>query len=636
MTSDNLKRKLAAILSADVKGYSRLMGEDEEGTIRTLNSYKELMTGLIQQHRGRVVGTAGDSLLADFASVVDAVRCAVGIQEELKERNKDVAENRRMEFRIGVNLGDVVEEGDTIYGDGVNVAARLESLAEAGGICISGMVYENIKNKLAFGYEYIGEQTVKNIKDPVRVYRVLMEPGVKKVEKSLGSMVKGKKVLALGVLVALVVIAAGVALWQFYLRPTPQTMEVASREKMAFPLPDKPSIAVLPFVNMSGDPKQEFFCDGITEDIITALSKVKDLFVIARNSTFTYKGKPVKVKQVSEELGVRYVLEGSVQRSGDRIRITAQLIDALSGHHLWSERYDRELKDLFALQDEVTLRILTALQVKLTEGDTASLGEKFYKGEQGLESYLKGSEARYYFNLGSIEGNNKGRIIAEEIVSKWPEKPWGYVQLGVAHLNDVNFGIAKTPQDSLRKAEELFKRGLAIDDSDPLSHGMLGLLYCTLHEYDKGIAEGKRAVDLGPNSGLANELYAHILNFSGRYKEAIAFFEKAIRLNPISNSGAYNGLGCAYWFLGRNEEAVTTMKQALQRSPYNYFLHINLASFYAEMGREKEARAEAAEVIRINPNFSLSNYAKGSPSVWKDQMKIQNVYLSNLRKAGLK
>jgi adenylate cyclase len=261
---------------------------------------------------------------------VDAVRCAVVIQEELKERNKDVAEDRRMEFRIGVNLGDVVEEGETILGDGVNIAARFQSLAEAGGIYITGTAYDQIKNKLALSYEYVGEQTVKNIREPVKIYRVLMEPGV--------------------------LMPAG-------------SVEVASKEKMAFPLLDKPSIAVLPFVNMSGDPKQEFFSDGITENIITALSKIPKLFVIARNSTFTYKGKPVKVKQVSEDLGVRYVLEGSVQRSDGRVRITAQLIDALSGHHLWAERYDRDLEDLFTLQDEVTLNILMAALVKSHGGE---------------------------------------------------------------------------------------------------------------------------------------------------------------------------------------------------------------------------------------------------------------------------
>ena len=343
MTPDNLKRKLAAILSADVKGYSRLMEEDEEGTIRTLKAYLEVITGFIQQHRGHVVATGGDSILAEFTSVVDAVRCAVGIQEELKERNREVVENRRMEFRIGINLGDVVEEGDTILGDGVNIAARVQSLAEAGGICLAGTAYDQIKNKLAIGYEYVGEQTVKNIKEPVMIYRVLMEPGIKFPEAALEEKAKTKTWIkwALYFGVVLVAVMAVMVVWRLYLRPAPHSAEVASKEKMAFPLPDKPSIAVLPFVNLSEDPKQEFFSDGITEDIITALSKVPKLFVIARNSTFTYKGKPVKVKQVSEELGVRYVLEGSVQKSGDRVRINAQLIDALTGHHLWAERYDR-------------------------------------------------------------------------------------------------------------------------------------------------------------------------------------------------------------------------------------------------------------------------------------------------------
>ncbi len=419
MTPEKFKRKLTAILSADVKGYSRLMGEDEEGTIRTLKVYMELITGFIQQHRGRVVSTGGDSVLAEFASVVAAVRCAVGIQEEFKDRNKELAEDRRMDFRIGINLGDVVEEGDNILGDGVNIAARLESLAEAGGICISGTVYDHIKNKLTLGYEYVGEQSVKNIKEPIRVYRVVMEPGVTKAGKGLRAKMKGKKPFALGIFAAFVVVVAVVALWQFYLRPAPPPHEVASKEKMAFPLPDLPSIAVLPFVNMSGDPKQEFFGDGITESIITALSKVPRLFVIARNSTFTYKGKPVKVKQVSEELGVRYVLEGSIQRSGDRVRITAQLIDALSGHHVWAERYERDLKDLFAVQDEVTLKILKAMQVKMTESEEAHLLQKWNCSEN-LECYLKYLEARKYSEQGTIEGNNMARRKAEETLALCP------------------------------------------------------------------------------------------------------------------------------------------------------------------------------------------------------------------------
>jgi len=348
MIPEKFKRKLAAILSADVKGYSRLMGKDEEGTIHTLNAYMGVITGFIPQHRGRVVSTAGDSILAEFASVVDAVRSAVGIQEELKDRNKELPEDRRMEFRIGVNLGDVVEEGDNILGGGVNVAARMESLAEAGGICISGTAYDHIRNKLAVGYEYIGEQTVKNIKEPVRVYRVLMEPGVKVPERAAEKKGKPRQ-------------------W-----------------------PDKLSIAVLPFDNFSGDPGQESFADGVTENITTTLSKIPELFVIARNSAFEYKGKPIDVKKVAENLGVRHVLEGSVQKSGERIRITAQLIDATSGHHIWSEKYDRDMRDLFALLDDVTRNIAVALQIKLTEGEQARV---WHRDTKNLEAWALASQA---------------------------------------------------------------------------------------------------------------------------------------------------------------------------------------------------------------------------------------------------
>ena len=382
MTTQEVKRKLAAILSADVKGYSRLMGEDEEATLRTLNAYKEVICSLIQQHRGRVVGTAGDSVLAEFGSVVDAVQCAVEIQQVLRAKNAVVPENRRMEFRIGINLGDVIEEGDTIYGDGVNIAARLEGLAEAGGICISESAYQQIENKLPLRYDYLGEHEVKNIAKPVRAYRARIEPEAtpSKLGKEKKPVQKHLPKAALAI-IAVVVIAGLVALYQFVLRPSPSKTEVASKEKMAFPLPDIPSIAVLPFVNMSEDPKQDFFSDGITESIITALSKVPRLFVISRQSTFFYKGKTIKVKQIAEELGVQYVLEGSVQRSPDRIRITAQLIDALTGNHLWAERYDRELKDIFALQDEITMKVLMATPSEVDRGGIILGVRKIFQGE---------------------------------------------------------------------------------------------------------------------------------------------------------------------------------------------------------------------------------------------------------------
>ncbi len=307
MTEERAKRKLSAILSADVKGYSRLMGEDEFGTVRTLEAYREMIVEVIRNYSGRVVDSPGDNVLAEFSSVVDAVECAVEIQKELKVTNSELPQNRRMEFRIGINLGDVIEEGERIYGDGVNITARIEGLAEAGGICISRSVYDQVKNKIALGYEYLGEHDVKNISEPVPVYRILIEPDV-------------------------------------------SVLKTSKRYKLS----NKPSIAVLPFDNISGDPEQEYFSDGITEEIITALSKVPKMFVIARNSTFTYKGKPVKVQQVSKELGVKYVLEGSVRKAGNRVRITAQLVDAITGHHLWAERYDRDLEDIFALQDEIT------------------------------------------------------------------------------------------------------------------------------------------------------------------------------------------------------------------------------------------------------------------------------------------
>jgi adenylate cyclase len=391
MAEEKFRRKLTAILSADVAGYSRLMGEDEEATVRMLTAHREMMGTLIQKHQGRVVDSPGDNLLAEFASVLDAVRCAVEIQEELKARNAEFPDDRKMEFRIGINLGDVIEEGERIYGDGINIAARVEGLAEPGGICISGTVYEHIKDKLALWEEYLGEHTVKNIKHPVRVYRVRMEPGAEAPKVSIEETQKPKpwKWAILGAVVVLVVAAGGWAIWNFHFRPPP--IEPASVDKMAFPLPDKPSIAVLPFINMSEDKKQEYFSDGITEEIIMGLSKVPDLFVIARNSTFVYKGKPVNIQQVSKELGVRYVLEGSVRKAEDRVRITAQLIDATTGNHVWSDRYDRDLKDIFALQDEITMKIMTALQVKLTEGQTARLTAR---GTKNLEAYLKCLEAR--------------------------------------------------------------------------------------------------------------------------------------------------------------------------------------------------------------------------------------------------
>jgi adenylate cyclase len=630
MPTEGFKRKLTAVFSADAVGYSRLMGEDEKGTLHTLNVYKEVMTGLIQHHHGRVVDAPGDNVLADFASVVDAVQCAVEIQQVLRAKNAVLPESRRMEFRIGINLGDVIEEGDSIYGDGVNIAARMESLADGGGICISGSAFEQVKSKLKVGYEYLGEQSVKNISEKVRVYRVLMEP------EAAGSVIyrhrkddpRHKRRATIFALLILIAGVAAIGIWNFYWRAP--KIEPASKEKMAYPLPDKPSIAVLPFVNMSGDPKQEFFSDGITEDIITALSKVPMLFVIARNSTFTYKGKPVNVRQISEELGVRYVMEGSVQRSADRVRITAQLIDALSGHHIWAERYDHDLKDIFALQDEVTSNILTAMQVKITEGEQALHRDK---GIRNLNCYLKLLEAKNYANRFDIEGNNLARRMGEEALVMCPESSSAYDLLAITHMMDYWHGSGKSPRESIEKAIELARKAIALDDAYAHPHGLLSFLYSIKMEYEKALAEGERAVALDPNGADVYAWYAISLTFAGRPEEAIPLFQKAIRLNPFGPTWYFFNLGNALLFTERSEEAVSAYKKALQRSPDNLLAHVLLAATYSMMGREKEARAEAAEVLRINPKFSLDYFEKTLR--FKDQ-RLTNNFIDALRKAGLK
>jgi|Deesub1362A_J573_1020465.scaffolds.fasta_scaffold00689_17 TolB-like protein/Tfp pilus assembly protein PilF len=630
MSTEVFKRKLTAILSADVKGYSRLMREDEEATIRTLTSYRTAMADLIEQFRGRVVDSPGDNLLAEFTSVVDAVNCAVEIQRELAERNAELPEDRRMQFRIGVNLGDVIEEGERIYGDGVNIAARMEGLAEAGGICISGTVYDQVKHKLGLEYEDLGQQEVKNIAEPVPAYRVLSFPGAAahRVVKAKKAVERRWRNTVLAIAAILVVGAAAWVIWNYYLRPAP--VEVASVDKMAYPLPDKPSIAVLPFVNMSGDPKQEYFSDGITEEIITALSKLPKLFVIARNSTFTYKGKPVKVQQVSQDLGVRYVLEGSVRKAGDKVRITAQLIDALTGRHLWAERYDRRLKDIFAVQDEITMKIITAMGVKLTAGEQARLSAK---GTDNLDAYLKYLEGREHLFRFNKDNNLLARQRAEEAMDLDPEYSNAHALLGKTHILDVWFKWSKSPKESLVRAFEFAKKALALDESNIVARRALSHIYLLKRQHDKAIAECERTVSYAPNAADSIYNLGIILRFSGRAKEAISMHERAIRLNPMPPASYLYQLGLCYTFIGEFEKAIAICNKALDQNPNDLVGRITLAIAYSSLGREEEARAEAAEVLRINPKFSVEYASKTWP--YKNQADRDLVF-GALRKAGLK
>jgi adenylate cyclase len=463
-------------------------------------------------------------------------------------------------------------------------------LAEAGGICISGSAYEQIENKLPLKYDYLGEHEVKNIAKPVRVYRAQIESDAV-VRKPL---------------------------------------EVASEEKMAFPLPDKPSIAVLPFVNMSEDPKQEFFSDGMTEEIITALSKSPYLFVIARQSTFAYKGKPVKVKQVSEELGVRYVLEGSVRRSGEKVRITAQLIDAMTGYHLWAERYDRDLKEIFALQDEIALKIIKTVHEKL---ETVQHARGLGRGARNLEAFLKAMEAREHFYRANKEDNALARKLYEEVIALDPDYAFAYAGLASTYLADRWFGTIKSWKESVGQAIEWGQKALALDESEAIAHATLGHFYAHAGQFDKAVAHAERGLALDPNSFGVLHNAASALAYSGRPEEAIPLLHKAIRLNPFAPLTFFSILGLAYFMVGRFDEAVEEAKKAVERYPKNQFTYLFLASACILAGREAEAHAAAAEVLKINPTFSVEQFAKTLP--YRDTSQIDRM-IDALRKAGLK
>jgi adenylate cyclase len=628
MADEGFKRKLTAILSADVEGYSRLMGEDEEATVRTLTAYREVMTTLIQQHNGNILDSTGDNLLAEFVSVVDAVQCAVAVQKEINARNTEIPENRKMQFRIGINLGDVIQEEERIYGDGVNIAARLEGLANPGGICISKTAFDQIETKLPYGYEFLGDKTVKNIVKPVGAYRVLMEPRVTvagEPEEKKQAPIQRKAILV-GVAAVLVLVVA-VGIWQFYLRRS--SIEPASVGKMAYPLPDKLSIAVLPFVNMSDDPKQEYFSDGITENIITALSKVHNLFVIARNSTFTYKGKAVKIQQVAEELGVRYVLEGSVQKTEDRVRITAQLIDAIKGIHLWSERYNSDLADIFTLQDEITKKIITSLHVKLTIGEDARL---YGQTTDNLEAYLKFLEGSAHLMRLNKEATIFARQKFEEAIALDANFIFAYVNLAWTHSFDASYGWAKSRVKSLEAAEELAQKALSLDDSFAGTYGVLGSVQLQKGNLKEAVALREKAIALEPNSANYHALLGLALLFMGdRTEQAIKELKIANRLDPFPPNWILHYLGEAYRVNGEYEKAITIFEKTIKNEPDYWLSHLSLSACYGLLGREEEARIAAAEVLRIDPNFSLIKVM----IPYRDKAdKTSTVEV--LRKAGLK
>jgi len=626
MTDEGFKRKLTAILSADVAGYSRLMAEDETATVKTIASYREIMASLIKQHRGRVVDSPGDNVLAEFSSVVDAVQCAVAVQKELGTRNADLDESRRMEFRIGINLGDVIDEEDRIYGDGVNIAARLEALSDPGGICVSKTAFDQIETKLPLGYEYLGEQEVKNIPKPVPAYRVLMDAeAAGKVIGKYRSRTTQLRWTATGGLMVLMLVVGAWAIWNFYFHPvSPPGLE----------LPDRPSIAVLPFKNLSSDPQQELFGDALAVSIVTQLYKVPNVFVIARQSSFKYKHEAVKVQQIGRELGVQYVLEGSVQREGDRIRINVQLIEAATGNHVWAETYDREVKDVFALQDEIIRNVVTEMAVEVAWGEMARGMTHATENFEALNLYFKAEKLWQRFEK---ESNLQARKMLEKAIALDPKYARAIAFLGYTYTVEAGYGWVKNRKQSIKQAEELAKRALAIDECVYLGRILMGRLYSKRGLYDQAIAEGERAVECEPNNAMAMNSLAGSLAYAGRLDEALVLSKKALRMAPYPPPYVLIYAGEINYLLGRYEEAISEYQKLFERFPSSRGRDSPwLIVSYMALGEEKKAKTEVEKLLKKHPDFSIETYIKREKrSDFKDKAYIDR-QVELLRKAGLK
>ena len=585
-----MERRLAAILAADVVGYSRLMEADEADTLARLKSTREnLIDPKIAAHKGRIVKLMGDGALIEFSSVVDAVVCAVEIQRAMAECNAELPKEKQLEFRIGVNVGDVIVEGQDIYGDGVNVAARLEGLAEPGGVLISGMAFDQVERKLDFELKFLGEQQLKNIEKPVRVYRV--GPRARTASRAVPARLKRHvewRRLAVAA-AALILVAGGVALWKVLGDGAGPPVEVASTARMALPLPDKPSIAVLPFTNMSDEPGQENFTDGMTDDLITDLSKISGLFVISRNSTFVYKGKAVKISQVAEELGVRYVLEGSVRRAGDRLRVNAQLIDALTGGHVWADRFDGDVADVFGVQDTFVSKIVAALEVRLTTSEKQEIAGGKTESISAKEAFDEGWSLYLRSNAKDTAAAITSLKRATELD---PEYGRAYAALALAYFRVVESLWGK----ELGKDEPYFWRGahvyveLAKRYPTPLSHTVEALQAAGQGRAEDARRDAGRAIALDPNDPEAHIGMAWALTISGEPAEALHFVATAMRLNPNYPSHYVSARGMALFTMGDLQQAAEVFEEGVGRNPGATTLFLPLGSVLAQLGRREEAR----------------------------------------------
>ena len=587
--STSVERRLAAILAADIVGYSALMGTDEEATVRDLKSLQSVVMPLIAANAGRLVGTAGDSIVAEFASAINAVKCAIAIQRATVERNLTIDPARQMQFRIGINLGDLIVDGANVYGDGINVAARLEAIAEPGGICISEKVFHEMRGKLDIGAVDIGPQSLKNISRPVRVYRL-----------EIGG--------------------------------SPSVVLATAKSSLA--LPDKPSIAVLPFTNMSGDPSQEYFSDGISEDIITELSRFSDLFVIARNSSFTYKDKAVDVRQVGRELGVRYVLEGSIRRAGDRARITAQLIDAATGAHRWAERYDREVKDIFAVQDEVARTIVSILAAHVNKAEIERMLLRPPASWQAYDYYLQATHlmSNVYSSHCSEDLHEARRLLVSSLAVD-PTYARAYAALSftytTAYANpfDNDFGSAI----AIEQAHKFAQKAVVLDPNLPLAHAQFSMVLSWKRKNDAAVESLEKALAINPN--FSDWRFVATLVFAGEQVRALHLSEAYFRCDPFHPSALFVYCGLALYQLKKYPEALVQLRKARLQAPEGRGVHLVLAATYAQSGRLDEAQAEAAEVLRIQPCYTIDAVSRRLMAFKRSEDAEH--YIDGLRKAGL-
>jgi adenylate cyclase len=583
-----VSRRLVAVFAADVEGYSRLMGADEVGTLKGLTERRAILDRLIGEHRGRIANTAGDSVLAEFGSAVDAIECAVEAQTAFAEANSGVAPDHRINFRIGVHIGEVMVQAGDLFGDGVNIAARLQTLANPGTVCISGATYDQVRKVLPMTFVDLGVQQVKNIQEPIRAYQV-------GAPSETGEAAPAR----------------------------------AAETESPPPLPDKPSIAVLPFKNMSGDAEQEYFADGMVEEIITALSRFKSLFVIACNSSFTFKGQAVDIKEVGRRLGVRYVLEGSVRKASGKVRIAGQLIDAVTGTHIWADRFERDLTDVFALQDEVTIAVVSAIQPKLIQTEIAMATRRRPENLTAYDFYLR---ALQQFYLTTPEACAEAIRLADRALELDPRFGLAAVLAGASHARNVLFGYATDPQFERKEAIRLLRLALSVDDGDADTLAWAAFISAYMvGDCEIGLELADRAVALNPNSHRAWGCRGWVYGAAGLPEKAVRSFERVIRMGP-ANPQIYlpfAGMGLAFIELRRFDEAIVAGKKALRQNPSHSPAYRCLASAFAHLGRDVEAREAAARLLEVDPAFTISAFiARGGQSNAK-------LLIEGLRKAGL-